>query len=157
MIITVAVSGCQTDDINEGVGNGMLTLNEHEYSMTGAYFSSNGRFSSSSKQHNYSLSYGGGKHLAIYNDTTKGVAVNILFYDLEFTPRTYTKDEISVIFSSELLSEFNVGDELNDVDDEWNIVMTVEKSNNTYDVTITGKIGNGNEFTLVYTGTIRID
>jgi len=135
MIITVAMAGCKKNDGDDGKGDGILKINENEYPITEAnmFVGTITNFSSFL-----------GRYIFFSNKKKKVTIQVTMDTSLAFSSGTYP-----IMFLG-----LTINDELNLNTD--NAVMVVNKSDNIYDITITGKTNVKEfEYKITYKGTIR--
>ena len=141
MLIIVALTGCNKDDVNDGKGVGLLNINENEYSLSAVIMRVGGE--------SWPYDSSPVRRISFYNSESKSI-VTIQMKDVELTSKTYTNNEDEIF-----LLGLALNDEPFDIDVE-NVVMVVNKSDNTYDIIITGKTkSKALAYTVTYQGTIR--
>ena len=167
-IIMVALIGCTKDDADwYRTGVGLLKVNENEFSIDAVFASDNNSLYNGSSESGYG-SYGSGYgsvygsyegsngssdyalRIMFYNEKMTSPIVIIRMTDFGLTSKTYTSGEGGVYSLGMVLKHGDF-----DFDDD-SIAMTVNKSDNIYDITITGKTSLEKlNYTLTYKGTIN--
>jgi len=154
MILMVASTGCQKNDVVDGKGEGILKISGKEFLITEARM-----------YVNTSDAWGSfwGRQIEFLNEGQATIACVVLSSS-ELISQTYSNSEIyglgiSVFIESDydipqyddkaidlVISPYNAE----------NVVMEVKKSGNTYKITITGKTKEKeHDFTITYKGKIR--
>jgi len=138
MVITAALSGCNKNEGDIGNGEGVLKINGNELEITEASMYVGTATSWSSFL---------GRYINFLNKKGE-VVVSVMMQPVEFISKTYTNTEIVILMIIVNNEEFDR--------DFGNIVMVVNKSGKTLNITISGKTAeNEYEYTLTYNGTIR--
>jgi uncharacterized lipoprotein YehR (DUF1307 family) len=152
MILMVALTGCTKDDAYS-TGTGLVKVNGNEYSITKAYVSDISPYYGSGYSTNpYSPGDAGKLRISFFTKENGSSIVSITMTDSELTSKTYTTGEggIDILVLAPYYEYYDF--------DAVNVVMVVDKSGDTYDITITGKTSlEENEYTITYKGTIRTD
>ena len=138
MLITAALLGCNKNEGNIGNGEGVLKINGNELEITEASMYVGTATSWSSFL---------GRCINFLNKKGE-VVVSVMMQPVEFISKTYTNTEIVILGIIVNNEEFDR--------DFGNVVMVVNKSGKTFNITISGKTEeNEYEYTLTYNGTIR--
>ena len=138
MVITAVLLSCNKNEGDIGNGKGVLKINGNEFEITevSMYVGTTTSWSSFI-----------GRYINFLNKKGE-VVVSVEMQPVELISKTYTNTEIvklGIIINNE---EFDR--------DFGDVVMAVNKSGNTFNITISGKTAeNEYEYTLIYNGTIR--
>jgi len=143
MILAVTLTGCSMDEGLAGKGEGVLKYKGKTYQISNADMYV-GRPSSSSGIFGET-----GRHITFFDNKGKEL-VMLSMSSAELSSTTYNSRNENELFVWYILER------LLDTDPSYNIVMDVFKSDEKYDITITGtKNDKDIVFTLTYKGVIR--
>jgi len=169
MTIMVGLSGCTKDDVDYRTGTGIVKVNGKEDSISevtvktsnydslyhyyGSSYGYSGYGSCYPNKDNCTLSHfhvnDNGILITFYNEK-KHPVVTVNLKDPELSSNTYTSREGGIYFVA-----ISMNDDYYGIDFET-VVMVVDKSGSTYDISITGKTLLGeHEYTVTYKGIMR--
>jgi len=151
MAIIVALAGCTKSDADYSTGVGLLKVNGKEDSISKVVLKTS-NYDSSHYGSGYGSYYPGNElgALVTFFNEKKNPIVTVNLNDLELTSNTYTIGEGGIYFLALSINLDYYGL------DDGSVVMVVDKSDNIYDISITGKTLLGeHEYTITYKGTIR--